>query len=153
MALIIGPAAGRIDDKLRPDPWFPAGYKSHREELPKSAGSMPSERQCDPEHLHRIERKLCIEAALDVVGRAETVLLTREQEVADSIAIAPQRLDHDLGLVRRHYGVLGALEENHRLRQPIGVIDRRSLAIALLHFGKRSDEPVEISRLELMGVT
>ena len=39
-----------------------------------------------------------------------------------ALPFAPQRLDHDLGLVRRHHRVLVALEEDHRLRQPIGVI-------------------------------
>src|SRR5262249_50402890 len=67
----------------------------------------PSECEPDPEHLHRIERKFRIKAPLDVVGLTETVLLAREQEVANGISIAPQRLDHDLGLVRRHHGVLG----------------------------------------------
>ena len=110
------------------------------------------ERQPGPEHLDRIEIELGIEAALDVAGLAEAVLLAGEQEIADRIALAPQRLDHGLGLVRRHDGVLVALEEDHRLRQPVRVIERRALAIArfLLRIG--SDQPVEIARLELVGV-
>src|SRR6266446_8381185 len=80
------------------------------------ATRLSSECQPDPEHFHGIEGKFRIKAALDVVGLTEAMLLAREQEVADRISIAPQRLDHDLGLVRRHHGVLGALEKDHRLR-------------------------------------
>src|SRR5215475_8536709 len=68
------------------------------------------ERQPDPEHLHRIKRQLRIKTALDVVGLTKTVLLAREQEIADRISVAPQRLNHPLGLIRRHDGVLSALE-------------------------------------------
>src|SRR6185436_9606519 len=93
-----------------------------------------------------------IEAALNVAGPSEAMLLAREQEIADRIALAPQRLDHAFCLVRRHDGVLIALEEDHWLRQPIRVIERRALAIArfLLRIG--SDQPVEITRLEFVGV-
>src|SRR5262249_26372934 len=60
----------------------------------KEAGetpSLPGRSECepDPEHLHRIEGKLGIKAALDVVGLTEAVLLAREQEVADGISLAP----------------------------------------------------------------
>src|SRR5262245_45738560 len=80
------------------------------------------------------------------------MLLAREQEIADRIAFAPQRLNHTFCLVRRHDGVLLPLEEDHRLREPIRVIDRRALAIARFLLRIRSDQPVEIARLELVGV-
>ena len=85
-------------------------------------------------------------------GLPEAVLLAREQEIADRIALAPQRLDHGFCLVRRHDGVLITLEEDHRLRQPIRVIERRALAIAGFLQRIGSDQPVEIARLEFVGV-
>src|SRR5262249_16597301 len=80
------------------------------------------------------------------------MLLAREQEIADWIALAPQRLNHAFCLVRRHDGVLLPLEEDDRLREPIRMIKRRALAITRLLLRIRSDQPVEIARLELVGV-
>jgi len=40
------------------------------------------------------------------------MLLAREEEIADLIAIAPQRFDHSFCLVWRHNGVLVSLEED-----------------------------------------
>src|SRR5215471_10346141 len=111
-----------------------------------------SESQPDPKHLYRIKGDLRLEAALDVGGLAKAMLLAREQEIADGVSLASQRLDHDLGLIRRHHGVFGTLKKDDRLRQPIGVIKRRALAIARLHFRKRPDKPVEISRFEFVGI-
>src|SRR5215470_15630910 len=108
--------------------------------------------QLDLEHLDRIEGELRIEAAPYGVGLAESVLLAGEQEIADGTAFAPQHIDHHLGLVRRHDRVLLALEEDHRLRQPLRVIERRTLAIALHHRRIGPDQPIEITRLELVGV-
>src|SRR4051794_8874114 len=74
------------------------------------------EREPSAEHLDRIERKLGLEAALNICGLEKSVLLAREQEIADRVTLAPQRIDHGLGLVRRQDGTLVALEEDHRLR-------------------------------------
>src|SRR5262245_29256906 len=81
------------------------------------------------------------------------MLLAREQEIADRIALAPQRLNHTFCLARRHDGVLGTLEEDNGLRGPIRVIERRALPVARFLWRIRSDQPVEIARLELMRVT
>src|SRR5260221_5561080 len=80
------------------------------------------------------------------------MLLAREKEIADRIALAPQRLNHALCLVWRHDGVLVPLEKDHRLREPIRGIERRPLAIARLLMRIRSDQPIQKVRLELMGV-
>src|SRR5262249_5346272 len=111
-----------------------------------------SEREPGPEDFDRIEGELRIEAALNVASLPKPMLLAREEEIAARIAVAPQCLDHTFCLVRRHDGVLVPLEEDHRLRQPIRVIERRALAIPrfLLRIG--SDQPVEIARFELVGV-
>src|SRR5262245_39882654 len=110
------------------------------------------ERQARPEHLDRVEVELGVETALDVAGLAEAVLLAGEQEIADRIALAPERRDHRFGLVRRHDRVLLALEEDHRFREPIRVIKRRALAIPGFLLRIRPDQPVEIARFELVGV-
>src|SRR6516165_2993444 len=48
-----------------------------------------SEREPGPEDFDRIEGEFRIEAALNVAGLAEAMLLAREQEIADRIAFAP----------------------------------------------------------------
>src|SRR5215470_1406205 len=117
-----------------------------------SSSRKSSECQPNPEYLDRIKGDFSIEATFDVGSLAKAVLLAREKEITDGISIAPQRLDHNLGLVRRHHRIVGTLEKDNRLRQPIGVVERRPLAIARLHFRKGPDEPIEIPRLELMSI-
>src|SRR5262249_53084455 len=133
------------------DPTTP--WTKHVKIAPRAVMVCPSEREPGPENFNRIEGEFRIEAALNVAGLPKAVLLTREQEIADRVAIVPQCLDHAFCLVRRHDGVLFPLEEDHRLRKPIGMIERRALAIArfLLRIG--SNQPVEIARLKLVGVT
>src|SRR5262249_56039670 len=106
------------------------------------------EREPGPEDFDRIEGEFRIEAALNVAGLAEAMLLAREQEIADRIAFAPQRLNHTFRLIRRHDGVLLPLEEDDRLREAIRVIERPPLAIAPFLLRIPSDQPVEIARLE-----
>jgi hypothetical protein len=48
-----------------------------------------SEREPGPENFDRVEGEFRIEAALNVAGLAEAMLLAREQEIADWIAFAP----------------------------------------------------------------
>src|SRR5262245_16390787 len=119
---------------------------------PRTVLQRASEREPRPEDFDRIKGQFRIEAAFNVAGFPEAMLLAREQEIADRIALAPQRLNHAFCLVRRHDGVLLPLEEDHRLRKPIRVIERRALAIARFLLRIRSDQPVEIARLELVGV-
>src|SRR5258706_6801749 len=111
-----------------------------------------SEREPGPEDFDRIKGEFRIEAALNVASLPEAMLLAREKEIADRIALAPQRLNHALCLVWRHDGVLVSLEKDHRLRDQTRVIERRALAVARFLLRIRSDQPVEITRLEFMGV-
>ena len=74
-----------------------------------------------------------------------------EQQIAHRLALAPERLHHGLGLVGRHDGVLVALEEDHRLRQALHVMDRRAFAVER-RSSVRADQPIEIARLELVRV-
>src|SRR5207248_9863054 len=118
----------------------------------RSNGSESLKRQADLEDLDRIEGELGFKAAPDGGALAKAVLLAREQEIADCVALAPKRVDHGLGLVRRHNCVFIALKENHRLRESVDVAKRRALAIALLFLRKGTDQPVQISRLEFVRV-
>src|SRR6266487_909162 len=92
----------------------------------------PLKRQVAVEDVDSIEVELGVEAALDVVGLAKPMLLAGEQKVADMSALAAERLNHRLRLVRWHDRVLVALEEDNGLRQPVRMMDRRALAVARL---------------------
>ena len=62
------------------------------------------------------------------------MLLAGEQEIADRIALAPSAAT----IASAWFGgttVLLALEEDHRLSQPIRVIKRRALAVARFLLG------------------
>src|SRR6516225_8079617 len=48
-----------------------------------------SEREPGPENFDRVEGEFRIEAALNVAGLPEAMLLAREQEIANRIAFAP----------------------------------------------------------------
>ena len=65
-----------------------------------------SEREPGPEDVDRIKGEFRIEAALNVAGLPEAMLLARDQEIADRIALASQCLNHAFCLVRRYDGVL-----------------------------------------------
>src|SRR6267154_2695678 len=111
-----------------------------------------SKRQPDLEHIDRVERKFSLQAALDIRRLAEAVLFARKQEIADRVALAPQHLHHGFGLIRRNDLVFVALKEDDRLLQSLGMKERRALAVARLLLRIRADQPVEITRLEFMGV-
>ena len=101
---------------------------------------------------HRVEIELRVKRALDVLGLPEPVLLALEQEIADRNAARLQRGDHALRLVRRDDAILRSLEEDHRRREPIGVVDRGALGVGLPVLWIRPDQPVEVSGLEFVGV-
>ena len=48
--------------------------------------------------------------------------------------------------------VVEALEEDHRRREAVEVLDRRALAVERLRLGPRADELIEVARLELVRV-
>src|SRR5262249_29763445 len=79
------------------------------------------------------------------------MLLAREQEIANRIALAPQRLNHAFCLVRRHDGVLLPLEEDPRLREPMTIKRRGASGIARFLWRIWPDHQVEIARLEFRG--
>src|SRR3989442_1190594 len=76
--------------------------------------------QPDLERQSSVEVQLGVQRSLDVARLAESVLFAGEEQVADWHSFSPQGLDHQLGLVRRHYLVLIALEECNRHGQFLG---------------------------------
>ena len=82
------------------------------------------ERQADLEYLDRVKEEFRIQAALNVRGIAEAMLLARKQEITNRLALAPKRFDHRLSLIRWHDGVLGPLKKDNRFRQLIDVVKR-----------------------------
>jgi hypothetical protein len=54
--------------------------------------------------------------------------------------------------VRRHYRIFVALEEDHGTRKALGVKKRRTFTIEYLVLGVRADQPIEVVRLEPMGI-
>jgi hypothetical protein len=83
--------------------------------------------QIDAEDIDSIEVELGVETALNVASLPEAMLLAREEEIANRIAFAPQRLNHSFCLIRWHDGVLVTLEEDHRLSRA-DARDRRASA-------------------------
>ena len=84
---------------------------------------------------HRVEIKLGVESAPDVLGLPETVLLAIEQKIADRNAACLQCRDHEFGLVRWDDAILGALEEDDRRREPIDMVDGGAFPIGSLSCG------------------
>src|SRR4051794_25637700 len=109
-------------------------------------------RQPGAEHRDGVEIQLGVEAALDVATLAEAMLLAGEQEIADGLAATAERRNHSLGLVGWDNGVFVALEKDHRFGQAIGMGDRRAVAVERFVVWIGTNEPVEIARLELVGV-
>src|SRR6266508_1241096 len=59
-----------------------------------------------PKQIFCIEVELGIQRALDVLGLAKAMLLAFERKIGHRQAFCPQRIDHQLGLTRRHDLVL-----------------------------------------------
>src|SRR3990170_1039447 len=100
-----------------------------------------------------IERELCLERADDVLGLAEAVPLALEEEIRVRDAAFPQGTNDELGLRRRHHLVVGALENEHRRRDPVDEMDRAALAVRLDRLGVRADERVLVLQLELVRLS
>ena len=74
-----------------------------------------------------VERQLGLERADDVVGRARKPWSSPgEEQVRVRQAPLPERVDDLLGLGRRHDPVLGALQDQHGARDPLGEVERAS---------------------------
>ena len=109
-----------------------------------SAGSKP--KTC------REERVLGLERGDDRLGPPETVALALEGQVGVRDALGEQRVDHHLGLVRGHDGVVESLEDDHGGAEPVRVVDGRPGPVDVLVVGPPAHQAIEIPGLELVGV-
>src|SRR6185295_6744262 len=98
----------------------------------------------------RIEVEFAIECALDILRLAKSMLLAFEWQIRNRNPFRPQRLNHGLRLIRRHYFVFESLKEDHGTRQLSGEVDRRARYINVTLFGIRSHESIEITRLKFV---
>src|SRR4249919_3568235 len=79
-----------------------------------------------------VEVELGLEAAHDVLGLAEAVLLAWVGEIGHRKSLLPHGVGHHLRLIGRHHSVLEALEEDQRARQAADGMDWRPRHITLL---------------------
>src|SRR5205823_13534638 len=93
-----------------------------------------------------------IERALDRLGAAKAVLLAVEQQELERQVLGLQGLDHSFGLVGRDNRILRSLEKGDRYRQAINKMNGRPFNIQVAARWVRTDQTVEITRLELVGV-
>ena len=80
------------------------------------------------------------------------MLLAGEGDVRHRHAALFERLEDQLGLVRRHDLVFQALQQDHRPVEAFQVKDRRALAVAGFVLRIQADEPVEVPRFEFVRV-
>src|SRR5580700_6954854 len=100
----------------------------------------------------RVKIEFSVERPLDVVGAAEPVLLTVKQQIEKRDPAPAKRIDHLLGLLRRHDPILGALEKGDRRREQPRAMDRGSGHIEVPALRVRPDQAVEIARLEFVRI-
>src|SRR5438045_3037015 len=92
-----------------------------------------------------VKTKLCFERASNIFRTAETVLLAGEQQISHRNRTRFERRDQPLGLIRRHDAILRALKKNHRTVETLGVMNRRTLAIAARRLRIWPDEALQIA--------
>ena len=80
------------------------------------------------------------------------MLLAFERNVSNGHTFLAQGFDHHLGLVRRHYFVFQTLKENHRTRQSIREVDRRSFDIEVSALGVWTNQTVGVARFEFVRI-
>src|SRR5207244_1128121 len=102
-----------------------------------------------PEDL-RVEEELGLERAPLVLGHAKSMTLTGESEICEREALPAKGRDQHLRLRRRDDLVIEPLKHDHRPLQTIEEIHRRARAVRGLRLGIRTDESIEIARLELV---
>src|ERR1041385_8361413 len=78
------------------------------------------------------------------------MLLALEGNIGDRQSLLAQRLHHHLRLIRQHYLIFKSLKEDDRTRKPLCKVERRALAIKVCARRIRANQPVQITRLELV---
>src|SRR5215213_6521731 len=100
----------------------------------------------------RVEVEFGVERTLDILGLAKAVLLAFKRQIRYWQTFRSQGIDQQLGLTRRHNLVFQPLKQYHGTFEPIAIVNRRALAIDILALGVRANQPVKITRLELMCI-
>src|SRR5687768_8924330 len=99
-----------------------------------------------------VKVQLGFETPHDRLRLPEPVLLALERQMRDRQSLRAGSVRHHRGLIRRHDAVLESLKQDDRAGQPIDEVNRRAGAILLARLGIRTDEAIQVSRLELVRV-
>src|SRR5215212_4195489 len=100
----------------------------------------------------RVEVERAIQGALYVLGASEAVLLSLEGYIGDRQPFLPQGCEHLLGLIRGDDLIFETLEEDHGAGDSPGRVYRRALDVEVRALWVGSDQAVEITRFELVGL-
>src|ERR1700693_293336 len=100
----------------------------------------------------RQEVHLPLDRAPDVLLLPESVLLALEWDVRIRQHLLPADGNEFLGLTRRHDLILEALEEDHRNLEVVREVDCGAIPVHVRSLRIRTDERVDIARLELVSV-
>ena len=73
-----------------------------------------------------------------------------KQEVPNAPAL--KRLRHDLGLARRHHGVLQPMHQQHRTGDPVHGMQRGAGPVGGGRLGIGTNQPIQLMGLELGGL-
>lgn len=99
-----------------------------------------------------VKEQFCLQASDDVLCLAKTVLFPFEGEIGNGHALLPQRINDQLRLVGRDDFILESLEDDEGFGEAVQMVDRRARHVEILLLGVGAHEPVEIPRLEFLGV-
>jgi hypothetical protein len=80
------------------------------------------------------------------------MLFAIEKQISKRNSSLLQTSNHEFRLVGRNNLVLRSLKEDYRHRQAINVINRRTIDISLMFVGIRSDQPIQLMRLEFVRI-
>src|SRR5215469_2828809 len=110
------------------------------------------ETQAAAQQQNRVKIKLGVERAFDVFCPAKSVLLLFKQQITQRQAFAADGVSKEFRLIGRHDLVLLALEQDDGYRHPVGKVNGRTFYVGSFFLGIFANEPVEVARLEFVGV-
>src|SRR5437870_4158529 len=98
------------------------------------------------------EREMRLQRAFDVLGLAEAVALSLEGDVRVRDAASGKRRHDHLGLGGQDDLVVEPLQEQQGMRDRVGVVDRRALAVQVGRLRPRGDQVFVVMRFELVRI-
>src|SRR5579864_1344255 len=93
----------------------------------------------------RVEVQLTFESTLNVLGTAESMLLTGESDVRNGQAFPLQCFDHHFSLIGQDNFVIKSLEEDHRARKTVGEMDWRAFVIEVTPLRIGTHKPLQVT--------